>query len=284
MKYLFSILLVTIQFKVLGQPSDWDKAVLRKNKVKDVSVYARVPKTNPEHPLMLWRQFSFDSAGRVTRKNCRRCDVSMHNGTFDVIETFQYEKDHLVRIERQGRDKESIDFLYNNLGGKRVGVTKNEQGERIEVTLEYLDSLGRETLEYAITFANSYNAKDSVYQVHLSKREIKYGTETVTTETYGSHDFVDFGQAVHVLTFDYFKASNNVEEIEKVLLSMDLKLSNTGHRIITKRYKEKIEVKNSKTGETVNVYYLDDKGLIKEEERLVGKRIQEFEYHYSVLN
>ena len=78
MKITATIVLTLVCFGLLGQPSEWDREVIVKNKVKDVLVYTRVPKTNPDYfkepiGLMLISETNFDKSGQVIRTNCKNC-------------------------------------------------------------------------------------------------------------------------------------------------------------------------------------------------------------------
>src|SRR6187549_2947593 len=155
MKITIILFLTLLQFCALGQPDRWDKEPIKRNRVQEVSIYVAVPKTNPEHPKMLWRQASFDSEGRLIESNCKGCYVETHRPggwSADVIEKFSYEGNRLVKIDIMDFEKSTVHYYYNNEGDKRLKITTDKNGERTGTALEYLDKVGREILVYNIEF------------------------------------------------------------------------------------------------------------------------------------
>ena len=187
MKITATLLMTLLQFPVMGQLNVWDKDAIIGNHIRTLNIYVLVPKTNPEHPLMLLQQYSFDSTGRVIKEVCKGCAGWIGGPRTDVVQELIYEHDKLVKINRTGFEKETIYFSYEI--NKRLAVTEIEDGERVGIKLEYLDSRARDILTYEAAFRNYYTIKDSVHQVNLSKEINTYDGQNIITEMYGSLDF-----------------------------------------------------------------------------------------------
>lgn len=283
MKITVTLLMTLLQLPLMGQLNVWDKDAITGNHIRTLNIYVPVPKTNPEHPLMLLQQYSFDSTGRVIKEVCKGCTGWVGGSRTDVVHDLIYEHDKLVKINRTGLEKETIYFFYDI--NKRIAITEIENGERVGIKLEYLDSRARDTLTYEAAFRNYYTIKDSVHQVNLKKEINTYDGQNIIIERYGSRDFIGFGQAIHTLAFTILYESKSPVEIEQALMSLNLQISQSGgQRLVRERNKERIQIKNKDTNEITAVYTLNEKGLVTEQQRVTGTDTLRFEYHYEAFD
>jgi hypothetical protein len=177
MKFTVSIFLTLIQFGLLGQPSELDKDIIKKNKVRDVLVYTRVPKTNPDYfvepkGLMLISETNFDKEGKVTQSNCKNCYIVTHREEgccADVIQKFFYKNDRLLRIDEIDFYKSTSLFFYDSVNNRRLVIGLDRNDERNKTKIEYFDNQGREITTIEIDFDNIWVKGDTVYQVFIRK-------------------------------------------------------------------------------------------------------------------
>jgi hypothetical protein len=288
MKSTVTILLTLIQFCVLGQSSQWDKNVIKTNKVDQVSIYAKVPKTNPAHPLKLKKQFLFDNEGRITESICKDCTQQFHraDGKFsaDVIEKYFYENGRILKIERKEFEESTDLFYYNKSGDRRLKVTTDNKGERVALELSHLDKEGRETLTYDIDFDVPYPFGDSVSQVFIDKSSTNYESDKVIRQTYNSDELVNMGRTVHTSTFKIFSSSILPAEIENTLAALDLSFLKPWNKEITEIATDKIQVKNGETNKVKTTYTKDQNGLIVQGVEDMGTWTSESVYEYTYRN
>lgn len=288
MKSTVTIILTLIQFCVLGQSSQWDKNVIKKNKVEQVSIYSKVPKTNPEHPLSLRNQFSFDSEGRIIESVCKGCTQQTHrqDGRFsaDVIEKYSYENDKIIKIERIEFEESSDHFYYSKSGDKRLKITKDKKGERIALELSHLDKEGQETVTYNLDFDFPYPSGDSVSQVFITKSLTDYARNKVIRQAYNSDELVNMGQTVHTSTFKVFNSSIVPSEVESALNTLDQSFLKLWNKEITEITTDQIQIKNGETNAVKTTYTKDKNGLIVQETENMGKWTRELVYQYGYRN
>jgi hypothetical protein len=288
MKSTVTILLMLIQFCVLGQSSQWDNNVIKINKVDQVSIYAKVPKTNPAHPLKLKKQFAFDSEGRIVVSICKDCTQQFHraDGKFsaDVIEKCSYENSKLLKIERKEFEESTDLFYYNKSGDRRLKVRTDNKGERVALALSHLDKQGRETLTYDVDFDVPYPSGDSVSQVFIDKSSTKYESDKIIRQTYNSSELVNMGRTVHISIFKIFNSSIVPAEIENTLSALDLTFLKPWNKEITEVATEKIQIKNGETNKVKTTYIKDKNGLIVQEIEDMRTWTRESVYEYTYRN
>jgi hypothetical protein len=286
MKFTVTISLLLFQVLAFGQPEQWDKDVIKANKIQEVNIFTQVPKTNPEHPLMLWRQASFDSAGRLFQSNCKGCYIQTHREggwTADIMKKFSYENERLIRIDWKAFDNRTIHFHYDESGFKRLRVTFDKDNKRIGLALEYLDKELRETLIYDFNFEMAHTFDDSVSQVDIERTTYQYELGKVTKQTYHSDELVYMGRTIHRSVLDILSSSNDLGLVESTIQRLDLQFLKPWYQEITQTKADKIQTMGV-TGDIRVTFYLDANGLIKKEEKLIGTRMREFEYHYKYRN
>jgi hypothetical protein len=286
MKFTVAILLSLSQLLAFGQPEQWDIDVIKTNRVQEVEIFTQVPKTNPEYPLMLWRQASFDSTGRLVQSNCKRCYMQTHregDWTSDIVQKFSYENARLTRIDWKAFDNRTILFHYADSGFKRLRITLDKNNQRIGLALEYLDKALRETLIYDFDFEMTHAVDDSASQVDISKTTYQYELGRVTKQTYHSDELVDMGRTIHRSVLDVLSTSNDLKLIETTIERLDLRFLKPWYQEATQTKADKIHTIGD-NGDIKATFYLDTNGLIRKEEKLIGTRMREFEYHYKCRN
>lgn len=288
MKSTVTILLTLIKFCVLGQSSQWDKNVIKANKVEQVSIYGKVPKTNPAHPLKLKKQLSFDNEGRVIESICKDCTQQFHraDGKFsaDVIEKYSYENDKISKIEREEFEESTDLFYYSKSGDRRLKITTDKKGERVALELSHLDKEGREILTYNVDFDVPYPSGDSVSQIFISKSSTKYEPNKVIRQTYNSDELVNMGRTIHTSIFKIFNSSVVPSEIENTLNALDLSFLKPWNKEITEVTTDKIQTKNGETNKVKTTYIKDKNGLIVQEIEDMGTWTRESAYEYTYRN
>jgi hypothetical protein len=289
MKSTVTILLTLIQFSVLGQSSQWDKNVIKTNKVEQVSIYAKVPKTNPAHPLSLKKQFSFDNEGRIIESLCKDCTQQTHrqDGRFsaDVVEKYSYENDKILKIQRI-EFEESVDhFYYSKSGDRQLIVTTDKNGERTALELTCLDKEGRETLTYKLDFDSPYPYGDSVSQIFITKSATKYEPNKVIRQTYNSDELVNMGRTIHISTFNMLNSSIVPDEIERYLNALDQSFLKPLYKEeISETATHKIQIRHIETDKIKTTYVKDQNGLIVQEIEDMGNWTSESVYQYTYRN
>jgi hypothetical protein len=288
MKSTVTIILTLIQFCVLGQSIQWDKNVIKANKIGQVSIYAKVPKTNPAHPLMLEKQFSFDNEGRIVESLCKDCTMQTHraDGRFsaDVIEKYSYENDKIVKIERMEFEASTDLFYYNKSGDRKLKVTTNKDGERVALELSHFDKEGREILTYDIDFDVPHPSGDSVSQIFIDKSSTKYESNKVIRQTYNSDELVNMGRTIHTSTFIIFNSSIVPAEIENALNTLDQSFLKPWNKEITEITTEKVKIINGETSAVKTTYTKDKNGLITQGTEDMGTWTSESVYQYAYRN
>jgi hypothetical protein len=289
MKITVSIFLTLIQFGLLGQPSELDKEVIKKNKIKDVLVYTRIPKTNPNYylepmGLMLISEMTFDNEGRVVQSNCKNCYfvTSEEDCCADVIQKFFYKNDRLIRVEEMDFYKSTSLYSYDTVNNKKliIGLDRNDERKRIKI--EYFDIRGREISTLEIDFNNIWILGDTVYQIFIRNTLTKYNQHTKTTEKFG----LGFGSNIEKVKFDIFKKSNDINDIEKVFNSLDLSFLESRSKLTTHYDDNGREVKivDENDGTILKTYTRNKNGLIIKEHRVMPMFTFEYEYHYRFWN
>ena len=290
MKFTFSIFLTLIQFGLLGQPSELDKEVIKQNRVRDVLVYTRVPKTNPDYfiepkGLMLISETTFDNEGRVTQSNCKNCYIETHREggcCSDVTKKFIYKNNRLARVEEMDFHKSTLLYSYDTINNRRLVIGLDRNDERNITKIEYFDKQGREISTMEIDFDNIWVKGDTIYQVFISKTLTTYNQQTKTTEEFGR----GFGSNIETVKFETFKNSNDIDEIEKVFNSMDISFLESRSKLTT-HYDDKrreLKIVDENDGTTLTTYTRNRNGLIKKVERVMPKFTFELEYHYRFWN
>jgi len=290
MKITATILLTLVCFGLLGQPSEWDREVIVKNKVKDVLVYTQVPKTNPDYfkepiGLMLISETNFDKSGQVIRTNCKNCYyISDTDGDCcsDVIEKFFYKNDRLIKVEAMDFHKSTSLYSYDTLNNRRLVIGLDRNDERNKTKIEYFDQQGREVWRIEIDFDNIWVKGDTVYQVFISKTFTTYNQQTKTTEEFGR----GFGSNIDRLEFEIFKNSQDIDEIEKAFKVLDLSHLESRSKLTTyydDKGREK-KIVDAKDGTALTTYTRNKNGLIKGEEKRMPKFTFEYEYQYRLWN
>jgi hypothetical protein len=290
MKFTVSILLTLIQFGLLGQPSEWDKEVIKKNKIKDVLVYTRVPKTNPDYfvepkGLMLISETTFDSEGRLVQSNCKNCYVVTHREEgccADVVQKFIYKNGRLTRVEEMDFYKSTLLYSYDTINHRRLVIGLDRNDERNKTKIEYFDKQGREIWRIEIDFDNIWVKGDTVYQVFISKTLTTYSQQIKTTEELGR----GFGSNIDKVKFETFKNSSDINEIEKIFKVIDLSFLESRSKLTTyydDRGRE-IKIVDEKDGTELTTYTRKKNGLIKKEKKIMPKFTFEYEYQYRLWN
>jgi hypothetical protein len=287
MKIEVSIFLTLIQFGLLGQPSELDKEVIKKNRVRDVLVYTRVPQTNPDYfvepkGLMLISETTFDNEGRVTQSNCKNCYIVSHRDEgccADVIQKFVYKNDRLLKIDVMDFYKSTSLFFYDTINNRTLVLGLDRNDERNKSKIEYFDNHGREISTLEIDFDNIWVKGDTVYQVFIRKTMTTYTQQTKTTEEFGQA----FGSNIALVNFNTFKNSNDIDEIEKTFNSIDISFLKSRNKLIT-YYDDKgreQKIVDGYDGTTLITYTRDKNGLIKKVQKVMPKYTFEHEYQYK---
>jgi hypothetical protein len=290
MKVIVSILLTLIHLNLLGQPSEWNKDVIKKNKVKGVLVYTQVPKTNPDYfkepkGLMLISETAFDKEGRVIQSNCKNCYIEEHKEgdcCADVIQKFFYKNEKLLRVEEMDFYKSTSLYAYDTLNNRRLVIRLDRKDERNKTKIEYFDIHGREISTIEIDFDDIWIEGDTVSQVFMSKTLTSYSQKTKTTEELGR----GFGSKIERVKFETFKKSNDIDEIEKVFKSLDLSFLESRSKLTT-HYDDRgreVKIVDENDGATLTTYTRAKNGLIKKEELVMPKFKFQYEYHYRFWN
>ena len=290
MKFTVSIFLTLIQFGLLGQPCELGKDDIKKNKVRDVLVYTRVPKTNPDYfvepkGLMLISETIFDNDGKVTQSNCKNCHIEFHREEgccTDVIQNFFYNNGRLVRVEKMDLYKSTSLYFYDTLNNRRLVIGLDRNDERNKTKIEYFDTHGREIWTMEIDFDNIWTKGDTVYQVFISKTITNYSRQTRATEDFGR----GFGSNIESVQFETFKKSNDIDEIEKIFKSLDLSFLESRSKLTT-HYDDKgreLKIVDENDGTTLTTYTRNKNGLIRKEEKVMPKFTFDYEYHYRFWN
>ncbi len=288
MKITATIVLTLVCFGLLGQPSEWDRKVIVKNKVKDVLVYARVPKTNSDYykepiGLMLISETTFDKSGQVAQTNCKNCYYVSHGDCCpDVIQKFFYKNSRLIRVEEMDFHKSTLLYSYDTLNLRRLVIGLDRNDERNKTKIEHFDKQERQTWRIEIDFDNIWVKGDTVYQVFISKTFTTYNQQTKTTEEFGR----GFGSNIDRSIFETFKNSNDIDEIEKIFTALDLSFFESRSKLTTyyddKGREEKIV--DERDGTTITTYTRNKNGLIKREEKRMTNDKFEYEYQYRLWN
>lgn len=286
MKISSAIILTLIQFLALGQPNEWDIESIKRNKVKEVRIVVEVPKTNPAHPLMLWRQASFDTQGRLLESNCKHCLYQSHRpegSIADLIRKYTYDNGRLAKIDEKGFEQSVVSIAYDTLKSRVLETTVDDKGQRTSLEIRYLDEKGRNLLAWKIEFGVGYEFDDSIAQVFFDKTEWQYHKQEFFTQTYNSDELVNMGSHISKNDFAIFQTSFDIDEIETIIKRTDLSFLKPWRRVRTQKNKDKIFQHNvdSKTGTT---YFLGHTGLIEKEEKLIGDKLKTFIYQYSYYN
>ena len=290
MKITATIILTLVCFGLLGQPSEWDREVIAKNKVNEVLVYTRVPRTNPDYfkepkGLMLISETTFDKSGQVTQTNCKNCYIiSDTDGACcaDVIQKFIYNYDRLSRVEEMDFHKSTLLYSYDTLNYRRLVIGLDRNNERNKTKIEHFDNQGREIWTIEMDFDNIWVKGDTVFHIFIIKTVTTYNRLTKTTEEFGR----GFGSNIDRLRFETFKNSNDIDEIEKRFEVLGLSFLESQNKLTT-YYDEKgreEKIVDEKDGTILATYTRNKKGLIKKEEKRMQKFTFEYEYHYRFWN
>jgi hypothetical protein len=290
MKFTVLILLTLVQFGLLGQPSEWNQTTVKNNRVKEVLVYTKVPKTNPDYfkkprGLMLISETRFDNFGRVTLHNCKGCyqitDTDSDCCT-DVIQKFFYDKKKLARIEEMDFHKSTTIFSYDTVNRRRLVIGIDRNDKRSNVKLEYFDQKGREVSAIELDFGSTFTKGDTIFQVFITKLASTYDRLAKTIEESGGC----FWKNMDRLKFKVFTSSTDINEIENTFKSLDLSfIEPRGKWTIS--YDEngnEIEIADRNDEKFLTTYIRTKKGLITKE--IIKKPAFTFEhvYHYKYWN
>lgn len=285
MKFLPTIIYIFIHFVVYGQPSEWDIESLKAKKVREVRIIIEVPKTNPEHPFMLWWQGSFGKDGKIIESNCKTCIGRTHHqvNSTDLIKKYSYHQGRLAKIDKLGFEESVISYTYDTIKARILETTADKHGQRTSVAIEYLDKMGRRIQLWQIEFDRAYEFGDSVAQVFFDKTEWEYHNQESFTQTYNSDELVNMGSNISKSDFSIFQTSFDIDEIESIIKTTDLSFLKPWSRVRTEMNKDKIFQHNvdSKTGTT---YFRGQSGLIEKEEKVIATKLMTFIYQYSYYN
>jgi hypothetical protein len=289
MKIRITIVLTLTQLFVLAQSTtDWDRDVIKKNKIEQISIYIKVPTTNPAHPLRLTKQFSFDKKGRVSKSLCKDCVSQTHraDGRFseDVSEKFFYKDNKFLKIERTEFEESTDHFYYNKSRGKRLKITLDKSEERIALELCHLDKEGREILTYSVDFESPYPDGDSVSQIFITKSTAKYELNKVTRQEYISNELVNMGRRIHISTFKVFNSSIMPTEIENSLNALDQSFLEPYRKEITEITAQKIQIIDGEINKVKATYTKDKNGLIIQGMEKKWDWMDELVYEYKYRN
>lgn len=292
MKFTVSILLTLIQFCLLGQPREWDQGTIKRNKVKEVLVYAKVPKTNPDYfkeprGLMLISETTFDVEGRVIQSICRDCAIMTDTDgdcCVDEVQKFFYTNDRLSKIEQMDFHKSTRLFDYDTLNQKRLIIDLDRNDKRNGVELEYFDNQMRPIENIEIDFDNIWVKEDSVFYVFVNRTVSTYDKETKTKAEYLRVTAYNIDKS----KFKVFKSSTDFNRVEEIYKSLNLSFEKPRNQLTT-YYDDKgreIKVIDSIDEKPLTTYtYTRNKGgLIKKEEKRMTEFTFEYEYHYRFWN
>jgi hypothetical protein len=290
MKFTVSILLTLIQFGLLGQPSEWNQATVKNNKVKEVLVYTKVPKTNPDYfkkprGLMLISETTFDNFGRVTHYNCKGCyQVTDTDGDCcrDVVQNFYYAQGKLIRIEEMDFHKSTLLFSYDSLNHRRLVIGLDRNDKRNKIKFEYFDQQGREVTTMELDFGNTYTKGDTIFQVFITKVVSTYDKLVKTKEEFGGC----FYRNMDKVKFEVFKTSTDINEIENTFKTLNLSFIEPRGKwtILYDDKGNEMEIADKNDDKFLTTYTRTKKGLISIE--VIKKPAYTFEhvYHYRYWN
>jgi hypothetical protein len=120
--------------------------------------------------------------------------------------------------------------------------------------------------------------------VFITKSTARYEKQSTVTDYYFSDELVNMGITISESIFKILKSSIDFNEVEAVLTNVDLNFLTLWKQEKTKISRDKIQTKNSKSGDIKVEFFLDTNGLITKERREMGQGIWEFEYHYKHSN
>jgi len=284
MKFTVSILLAIIQFSAFGQLSQWIQGTVTKNKLKVVTVYTKVPKTNPafyEKPrgLMQISETMFSQDGHVTEEICKDCAIRLHSDgppSADEVDSYYFDNNRLVRIEHMVFDKSTSIFHYDTINKRKLIIVLDKDDKRKEVRIEYENSDNKEIASFGIDFDNIWIEGDSVFQIFLSKSISTYNGSTKTKKEFGYGG----GTNIDKVRFEVFKNSLDFDEISRTFENIDyghLELWNHQTTYYDNNNNE-LKIIDEKTGKPIREYKRDKNGLIKTE--LIHFPLYTFEHLY----
>jgi hypothetical protein len=290
MKYTVSIILTLIQFGAFGQLSQWTQKTVIKNKLKGVSVYTKVPKTNPayyEKPggLMPISEINFGRDGLVIDEICKDCSIRFHSDgppSADEIDKYYFRKGRLVRIESMAFDKSTSMFYYDTLKKRRLIITLDKNEKRTDVRIELLNDDGKETATFGIDFDSIWTEGDSVYQIFLSKSISTYNGSTKTKKDFGYGG----GTNIDKIRFEVFRNSLDFDEISKTFESLNYEHLVLWNHLTTYYDTNNNELKiiDENEGKPLREYKRDKNGLIETELIHFPKYTFEHLYKYKFWN
>ena len=214
MKFLSTIMLTLVHFVVFGQPGEWDIESIKANKVKEIRIAVEVPKTNPEHPFMLWWQGSFGRDGKIIESNCKHCIGRTHHrvNSADLIQKYYYDNGLLMKIDKLGFEESVITFTYDTIKDRIFEIITGNDGQRTSVAIQYLDKMGRKILLWRVEFDGAYEFGDSVAQVFFDKTEWQYQKQEFFTQKYNSDELVNMGSHIGKGDFSILQTSFEIDE------------------------------------------------------------------------
>lgn len=286
MKFTLLIILTLIQFNVQGQLSQWTQETITKNKIVTVSVFQKVPKTNPEYynkpkGFMAISQTKFAPSGLVIEDVCKGCAICFHcdRQPTDIVEKYYYDKGRLLKKEISRFEKSSLLFYYDTLEKRILEIGLDKNNERNSVKIKNLDNDGKEISGYEIDFENVLVREDSAIQIFLTKSNIEYKEQSVTLKefSYGS------GTNIDRISFEIFQNSFDFDVISKTFESLDYEHLQL-RRHTTTYYDEagnELKQVDATDGTKIREYKRDERGRILTELVYWPKYTEKHEYRYE---
>jgi hypothetical protein len=287
MKFTVTIILTTIHFSLLGQPSwkkdfiEWDKEFIKENKLKEVLIYERIPKENPDYNkipkgLRLSLEATFDIEGQLSRSNCKNCiitsDTTKGQCCADVIKTFFYDKNKLIRIEQIDFEKSTFLYYYDSLNLRRLIIEFNKYNNRNTLTLEHFDKNGNEINTIGIDFEHTSIYKTITTYVKLTKTIEEFGVD-IWRDSYYTNKF------------EIFKNSNDFNEIENTFKSLNLdSLKPQDKQLTYFNDKKRVLKEVDQDDGSIRTFSYSKEGLIEKVETKMTKFTKIWEYSYRYWN
>jgi hypothetical protein len=275
MKFQFvAIFLTFTQLSLRAQQSEWSKDVVKKNKIKTVLVYQRVPDTNPAYygnpkGMMLMSETNFDTDGKIIHSVEKDAEVRSDTqpnepSSADFIQDFIYKGERLIKIYEQGFDKYEISYLYDTINFKRLAFKSNKKNERIYTGLESFDNSWREISSIDINFEHIWEHGDSIIQVFFTKSVSEYARTKKMEKVF----HYGFGKNIHKKIYEVFKRSSDFNKIQEAFQGIDLSFLQSLGRNITfyDRNGNELKTEDEATHTPYSIYTRSKNGLIIQKE------------------
>lgn len=289
MKLSILVIITLAQFNVHGQLSQWTRRIITRNKIETVSVFQKVPKTNPEYynepqGFMAISETKFDFSGRVVEDICKNCAICFdcNRPDSDIDEKYYYEKGNLIRKEISRFERSTKLFYYDTLKNRILEIGLDKNRERNSVKVVYLNSEGKEISGYEIDFENASIRDDSVIQIFVTKFSAEYKKQSKTLKEFS----YGFGTNIDRQRFEIFKNSSDIETICKIFEILDYRHLQLRRHTTTYYDDAGNELKkvDETDGTTINEYRRDKRGLILTEFTYWPKFTAKYVYRYKFRN